>query len=81
MIQATALLAFLVMGLALLWRTPGRDDHAADQGARGGGRAFAKGQLDQRVQVGARNELGALADTFNAMADQLRTTSSDCPPR
>ena len=37
-----------------------------------GTEAFAKGQLDQRVRVKSRNELGALADTFNAMADQLQ---------
>jgi len=73
MIQATLFWAFLVMGLALLLAyllaaMITRPIKALAAGTE----AFAKGQLDQRVQVGARNELGALADTFNAMADQLQ---------
>jgi len=70
MIQATLFWAFLG-GWRSFWRTSWRDDHAADQRRSRGDRGFAKGQLDQRVQVGARNELGALADTFTPMADQL----------
>jgi HD-GYP domain-containing protein (c-di-GMP phosphodiesterase class II) len=37
-----------------------------------GTEAFAKGQLDHRVQVRSRNELGALASTFNSMAQQMQ---------
>jgi HD-GYP domain-containing protein (c-di-GMP phosphodiesterase class II) len=37
-----------------------------------GTEAFAKGQLDHRVQVRSRNEIGALAATFNSMAQQMQ---------
>jgi HD-GYP domain-containing protein (c-di-GMP phosphodiesterase class II) len=34
--------------------------------------AFARGELDHRVAVGSRNELGALAETFNTMAQEIQ---------
>ncbi len=37
-----------------------------------GSEAFARGELDHRVQVQSRNELGALADTFNSMAQEIQ---------
>ncbi len=37
-----------------------------------GTEAFARGELDHRVQVQSRNELGALADTFNTMAQEIQ---------
>ncbi len=38
-----------------------------------GTEAFARGELDHRVVVRSRNELGALAETFNAMAQELQS--------
>ncbi|MGD8376617.1 MAG: HAMP domain-containing protein, partial [Acidobacteriota bacterium] len=35
-------------------------------------RAFAAGNLETRVEVSARNELGVLGDTFNSMASEIR---------
>jgi len=37
-----------------------------------GTEAFARGALDHRVEVTSRNELGALAATFNGMARQMQ---------
>jgi putative nucleotidyltransferase with HDIG domain len=37
-----------------------------------GTEAFARGELDHRVQVRSRNELGVLADNFNGMAEQIQ---------
>ncbi len=37
-----------------------------------GAEAFSRSEFDHRVRVKSRNELGLLADTFNAMADQLK---------
>jgi len=73
MIQTTLFWAGLAVALALvlaylLAATVTRPIKALAAGTE----AFAKGQLDQRVRVKSRNELGALADTFNAMADQLQ---------
>jgi putative nucleotidyltransferase with HDIG domain len=38
-----------------------------------GTEAFARGELGHRVQVRSRNELGVLAGTFNAMAEQIQS--------
>jgi len=73
MIQATLFWAGLAMALALIlaYLLAGLITRPI-KALAAGTEAFAKGQLDQRVRVDARNELGALADTFNAMADQLQ---------
>jgi HD-GYP domain-containing protein (c-di-GMP phosphodiesterase class II) len=42
------------------------------QALASGTEAFARGQLDHRVNVTSRNELGALAATFNSMAQQMQ---------
>ncbi len=34
--------------------------------------AFARGEFDQRVPVGSRNEIGTLAETFNLMAQEIQ---------
>ncbi len=73
MIQTTMFWAGLAVALALvlaylLAATVTRPIKALATGTE----AFAKGQLDHRVQIRSRNELGALAGTFNAMADQLQ---------
>jgi len=73
MIQTTALWAGVAMGLALalaylLANTITRPIKALAAGTE----AFARGEFDQRVQVGSRNELGALAETFNTMAKQIQ---------
>ncbi len=74
MVQTTLLWASLAVGLALVLAyllaatvTRPIKDLAA------GTEAFARGELNQRVRVHSRNELGALADTFNAMAEQLQS--------
>jgi HD-GYP domain-containing protein (c-di-GMP phosphodiesterase class II) len=74
MIQATLFWAGLAMVLALglAYLLAGLITRPI-QALAAGTEAFAKGKLDQRVRVRARNELGALADTFNAMADQLQS--------
>jgi HD-GYP domain-containing protein (c-di-GMP phosphodiesterase class II) len=73
MIQTTLFWAGLAVTLALilaylLAATVTRPIKALAAGTE----AFAKGQLDHRVAITSRNELGALAGTFNAMADQLQ---------
>ncbi|MEK7798675.1 MAG: HAMP domain-containing protein, partial [Acidobacteriota bacterium] len=73
MIQTTLFWAGLAVALALilaylLAATVTRPIKALAAGTE----AFARGQLDHRVQIRSRNELGALAGTFNAMADQLQ---------
>lgn len=37
----------------------------------------AKGELDKRVQINSNDEIGQLGETFNYMADQLKTTIND----
>jgi signal transduction histidine kinase len=39
----------------------------------GATQAFSKGQLDARVPIRSQDEIGALEDNFNYMADQLET--------
>ncbi|HEU4401147.1 MAG TPA: HD domain-containing phosphohydrolase [Candidatus Polarisedimenticolia bacterium] len=73
MIQAALLWASVAMGLALvlaylLANTVTRPIEALAAGTQ----AFARGELDYRVEVRSRNELGALAGTFNTMARQLQ---------
>jgi putative nucleotidyltransferase with HDIG domain len=74
MVQTTLLWASLAVGLALvlaylLAATVTRPIKELAAGTE----AFARGELDQRVRVRSRNELGALADTFNAMAQQMQS--------
>jgi len=73
MIQTTLFWAGLAVALALvlaylLAATVTRPIKALAAGTE----AFAKGQLDHRVDIGSRNELGALAGNFNTMADQIQ---------
>jgi len=73
MVQATLVWAALAVGLALvlsyfLASIVTRPIQMLTAGAE----AFARGDLDQRVTVRSRNELGMLAETFNAMADQVQ---------
>ncbi|HZM70276.1 MAG TPA: HD domain-containing phosphohydrolase [Candidatus Cryosericum sp.] len=73
MVRAALIWAGLAVGLALvlaylLAATVTRPIHALASGTE----AFAKGQLEHRVQVRSRNELGALAATFNGMAQQMQ---------
>ena len=73
MVRAALVWAGLSVGLALvlaylLAATVTRPIKALARGTE----AFATGQLDHRVQVTSRNELGALAATFNAMAQQMQ---------
>src|SRR5262249_35214929 len=37
-------------------------------------RRIASGKLDERIEVRSKDELGALAEEFNRMAEQLETT-------
>ena len=73
MVRAALIWAGLAVGLALvlsylLAATVTRPIEALATGTE----AFARGQLEHRVQVRSRNELGALAGTFNAMAQQMQ---------
>jgi HD-GYP domain-containing protein (c-di-GMP phosphodiesterase class II) len=73
MVRAALIWAGLAVGLAmllayLLAATVTRPIKALASGTE----AFAQGQLDHRVQVRSRNELGALAATFNGMAQQMQ---------
>jgi putative nucleotidyltransferase with HDIG domain len=38
-----------------------------------GAKRFGQGQLDVRIEVGTRNEIGELATTFNHMADSIKS--------
>jgi HD-GYP domain-containing protein (c-di-GMP phosphodiesterase class II) len=73
MVQTALTWAGLAVGLALvlaylLAATVTRPIKALASGTE----AFAKGQLEHRVHVQSRNELGALAATFNGMAHQMQ---------
>ena len=73
MIQTTLIWAGLAMGVALVLAyvmaaTVTRPIKTLAAGTE----AFARGELDHRVRVTSRNELGALAETFNAMARQIQ---------
>jgi HD-GYP domain-containing protein (c-di-GMP phosphodiesterase class II) len=73
MVRTALVWAGLAVGLALvlsylLASTVTRPIHALAAGTE----AFARGQLEHRVQVRSRNELGALAATFNTMARQMQ---------
>ena len=73
MASAALLWAGLAVGLAILLAyflasTVTRPIQALEAGTE----AFARGQLDHRVAVRSRNELGALAATFNSMAHQMQ---------
>ncbi len=73
MIQTTLFWASLAVGLALalayfLAATVTRPIKVLAAGTE----AFARGELGKRVEVRSRNELGALAQTFNLMAEQLQ---------
>ena len=73
MVRTTVLWAGLAalgaLGLAyLLAAMVTRPIHALAAGTE----AFARGALDHRVEVTSRNELGALAATFNGMARQMQ---------
>jgi putative nucleotidyltransferase with HDIG domain len=73
MVRTTVIWAGLAAGLALvlayaLAATVTRPIHALAAGTE----AFAHGAFDHRVAVSSRNELGALAATFNGMARQMQ---------
>jgi putative nucleotidyltransferase with HDIG domain len=73
MVRTTVVWASLAAGLALvlaylLAAMVTRPIHALAAGTE----AFARGALDHRVAVKSRNELGALAATFNGMAAQMQ---------
>jgi HD-GYP domain-containing protein (c-di-GMP phosphodiesterase class II) len=73
MVRTALVWAGLAVGLALvlaylLAATVTRPIKALADGTE----AFAQGQLDHRVRVRSRNELGALAETFNSMAQQMQ---------
>jgi len=73
MVNAALLWAGLAFALALvlaylLASTVTRPIQALASGTE----AFARGQLDHRVKVTSHNELGALAATFNSMAQQMQ---------
>ena len=40
---------------------------------RDGARRFGQGLLDERIEIGARNEIGELAATFNQMAGSIKS--------
>ncbi|MFL6285094.1 MAG: ATP-binding protein [Pyrinomonadaceae bacterium] len=67
---AVALVAGLA-GLALLLFIARRETHGIEQVARGAS-AIAAGNLDQRITVSRSGETRELAESFNAMSDQLR---------
>jgi putative nucleotidyltransferase with HDIG domain len=73
MIQTTLVWAGLAMGLALVlaYLMAATVTRPIEVLARGTA-SFARGELDHRVQVSNRNELGALAATFNGMAEQIQ---------
>ena len=73
MVRTALVWAGLAVGLALvlsylLASTVTRPIQALAAGTE----AFARAQLEHRVQVRSRNELGALAATFNTMARQMQ---------
>ncbi len=73
MVQATLVWAALAVGLALvLSYVMAAIVTRPIQMLTAGAEAFARGDLDQRVTVRSRNELGMLAETFNTMADQVQ---------
>jgi signal transduction histidine kinase len=64
--------ALLVTTLLAFWvaRRMTRDLDRLVEGAQ----AASRGDLDHRVEVKARDEIGAVADSFNDMMDDLRTS-------
>lgn len=74
MVQTTLLWAGLAVGLALLLAYLSATLVTRPiQALTAGAEAFARGELDNRVRVGSKNELGVLAETFNTMAEQLQS--------
>ncbi len=68
-LYATALVALLIAAaLAIVF---GRQLVAPIRHLVGGTQALAAGKLDQRIAVTSRDELGQLAQDFNAMAESL----------
>ena len=63
-----AAVSLTVAAAVLLSRSISRPIEAVTEGAR----ALARGELDQIVASGSRDELGTLAEAFNAMARTLR---------
>ncbi|HEX6852928.1 MAG TPA: HD domain-containing phosphohydrolase [Candidatus Polarisedimenticolaceae bacterium] len=72
MIEEAARWALLAISFAILAAVvfAGRLSNPIDRLAEAS-RAFAKGDFSVRVDVRARNEIGELAETFNAMAAEL----------
>lgn len=64
-----ALIAFALVGILPLSNRMTRDVGVLEQGAE----RIAQGDLETRVAVRSRNEIGALAAAFNRMAGDLRT--------
>lgn len=71
-LAAAALLAGLIIAFFQAYRTTRPIKMLSDQAAR-----IAGGELDHRVQVGSRDEIGLLADNFNYMAEQLGVLLSE----
>ncbi|MFQ5876831.1 MAG: HD domain-containing phosphohydrolase [Acidobacteriota bacterium] len=74
MVQTTLIWAGLAMLLALVlaYLLAAHVTRPIQALARGT-EAFARGDLDHRVRVRSRNELGELARTFNTMAEQIQS--------
>lgn len=64
-------LLILLVVLVLLYHAT-RRLFAPLQTIRAGVQRFGAGELEHRIQVNRRDELGELADSFNAMADDIR---------
>jgi two-component system NtrC family sensor kinase len=66
------LLTSLMMGLIVY-----RAVHIPARKLRSGTRALANGNLDYRIEMTRTDELGALARSFNRMAENLRTADAE----
>ena len=84
-IQATE--EYIIVGLALLaivsffaWAL-GRYISAPIMRLTDAAKRFASGQLDQQVNIQSRDEIGTLAEAFNAMVRQLRAIISNLEGR
>ncbi len=76
---ATSIAAALVLGFALLlvFRTVVRPLRIVRKGAE----RFGRDDLSHRIRVKSRDEIGALARSFNEMADRVASTQADLETR